>query len=108
MTTRPFSGRAGGTATISATNTSATATFTDRGDREALSVLITNIGTVATHIRLSYGAAAVAATTSDVVVAPNASWVFAKSNPQDGNFFVTARTASGTATVYATCGTGGV
>jgi hypothetical protein len=34
--------------------------------------------------------------------------VFAKSNPQDGNFFVTARTASGTATVYVTCGTGGV
>jgi len=107
MTTRPFSGRAGGTATISATTTSATATFTVQGDRESLSVRIVNIGTVATHVRLSYGTAQ-AATTSDMALAPNATEVFSKANPEVGNFFVTARTATGTATVYVTCGTGGV
>jgi hypothetical protein len=43
-----------------------------------------------------------------MALAPNATEVFSKANPEVGNFFVTARTATGTATVYVTCGTGGV
>jgi ATP-dependent protease ClpP protease subunit len=85
--------QSGATVTLSATTTSSNTTLFGNSN----TVEVVNIGTVATHV--AFGSAeALAATTADRVIGPNATVVMHKG----GATRVACRTASGTATLYVT------
>ena len=98
MSDKAFNPKAGATQTVSATTTSASVTV----DADCPNVVITTVGSVAVHVRMGKGAQT--ATTSDFVVHGNATINLFKGWDVDT---IAIRTASGTATVYVTPGTGG-
>lgn len=97
----PFTPVLGGTQSISATITSASATLATAG-AASQSLMLQVTGSNPAFVRTGTGT--VTATTGDMVVLPNVPQIITK---PVGDNIVSAITATGAATVYATPGEGG-